>query len=364
MRKVYKSPKQTNYRLKRAYDELRKKNKYGIRTGRIGHKRDKQRLQSYFQEVERLKRNYNVNVDAPEIFSITSSTLEFCDFVKKIQNSFLNRNSLFIDLANIKTITRDSIIILLAAMARFKQDEVNFNGSLPYRTKINEIFIESGFLKNLYSDVKIEDDSFVTFEGTKSFISRGYKLVDLKKTLPLIEVAAKHLWKEKRRIPSLYNAFGELMKNTHEHANREHPGNWHWWLSVMLLEGRNVGFSFVDFGDGIYESLFNKNDHYLEYIKLAIEKKFNKEKIMKDLLSGEIPRSGTREDHRGNGLNSIYKDYVKGEIKRIIIITNDIKIVLDGVNEIEDAIEIFENQLSGTFIYWEIGDSISSLKSL
>ena len=313
------------------------------------------------REIVDLKKRYEVIIDPPNNFSLIAETESFNYFISRIQQTLSERKSLFIDLIELKKLDKSSIIVLLAAMVRFRSEKINFNGSIPLNPKIVESFKHSGFFDTLYMNYEF-NNNFVVFSGTKDFIARGYNLADLSKALPLIKESSIHIWGHKKRIPSLYNTIGELMKNTHEHADKSRPGHWNWWISVLLMDNKKVGFSFVDFGDGIIESLYNNTD-YIEY--LLERKATDQAKIFEEIISGKIQKSGTREDHRGNGLNSIYSSFKNGDLCKLIIISNSLKLELNSANDsLHESISRINNQLKGTYIYWEIDKNTKFLNSL
>jgi len=70
--------------------------------------------------------------------------------------------------------------------------------------------------------------------------------------------------------------------------------------------------------------------------------------LLKDMLSGEV-ESRTGLPYRGKGLPSMNQDLIRGGIRNLIIISNDVKAEVEKQN-----FEVLPRPFRGTLIYWEV----------
>ncbi len=109
-----------------------------------------------------------------------------------------------------------------------------------------------------------------------------------------------------------------------------------------------VSFVFVDYGQGVLESLSTQWAHWWGRIKKRA-KYGRDEEILKDLLSGTLKLSSTKKKNRGNGLRRVQKALDRNEIGHLRLITN-------GVSTAPEAgsFDGLSNQFNGTLYYWEL----------
>jgi len=70
--------------------------------------------------------------------------------------------------------------------------------------------------------------------------------------------------------------------------------------------------------------------------------------ILKEILLGNV-RSRTRLSYRGKGIPGIFKAFKRGQLRNLIIVTNDVY-----ANVGEERFETLNIGFEGTFFYWEI----------
>ncbi|HKZ42438.1 MAG TPA: hypothetical protein VJ044_15860, partial [Candidatus Hodarchaeales archaeon] len=174
--------------------------------------------------------------------------------------------------------------------------------------------------------------------------SENEKKVDVRIMQAHRQNAAHFTFGLDRKIPQLYRAMGECMANTHDHAANQ-PAQKKWWLTSYHDEGSRITqFSFTDIGRGIFQSLKLK-PHLKVYRKIGVT---DNSQILKQILEKKIP-SSTGLPFRGKGLPAIFKAYNRGDIRKLVIISNDAHIDLDA--GIQRKIN---PPFRGTFLYWEI----------
>ena len=160
----------------------------------------------------------------------------------------------------------------------------------------------------------------------------------------------------------MQRVFIELMQNTNNHASNHRKGEKLWWSSIIHnKKEEKVCFSFIDYGVGILDSLKNKETGKFARIMTAIKnilKPQNNADILKLLLEGKIHELIKEQAYnRGKGLPGIYKAWKSNDISNLIVITNNVY-----ANVANNEYREMTNDLSGTFIYWEINKNNKSIK--
>lgn len=305
-----------------------------------------------------------VKIKAPNNFSIVENEEGTLGFIREIKESYGHKKKTFINLHSITHITNDALLLLLSNMVRFRAKRIPFDGNFPKNKNCRRIVMNSGFLESLYDDIK-SDNSYYLQGRTCSFHTHANKRVDQKMTDIIIEKAAQTIWGEPRRCPKVQRTFIELMQNTNNHA-ADIQGGKHWWLSVSHDPiNKKVVMSFLDFGKGIFRSLEGKKPedkfyHWREVIKKywplvkSNDKKF--ELILQGALYKDQPVTVTRDYKRGKGLPGIYTALQKNDIQNLVIITNNVY-----ANVSKNDYHVMSNEFDGTFVSWEMNESINSL---
>ena len=233
-------------------DYKKRKNKSFVRLSQLVRSRQKRERQKFW--------NYEF-IKAPKDFSLIDNTEEMLRFITSLNKAFKKRRKVFVQLHDIKSMSDDAIVLLLSNVLEFKSARVDFNGSRPNNLSIARRLEKSGFFDILYGSKKDAywntGDSF-SINRDKSMYTHATKNVDSELTSKLIENSAVYLWGEKRRCRGVQRIFLELMQNTNNHASR-HPGEKYWWVNISLLNNpKRIGFSFIDYGMGIFTSLNTK----------------------------------------------------------------------------------------------------------
>lgn len=307
--------------------------------------------------------NYD-KIKAPVNFSLIANTEEVLNFIGRLQNDYERHKKTFVKLYHVKTITDDAILLLLSNVLEFRNAKIQFNGNRPKEPKVDDILEESGFFRILYGDSSDsgydkETDNY-SIEGRKRMFTHATRSVDSELTEELIERSAESLWGERRRCRGIQRIFLELMQNTNNHASRN-PGDKYWWVNVSKLKNpKRIGFSFIDYGMGIFTSLETKgqNSKFANW-KNKIIQICNPQihyEVLKQMMNGKFHKTVTGKAYRGKGIPGIYNELRKNSITKLIIISNDA--YADATKE---DFHKLENPLKGTFVYWELDSNCKNL---
>lgn len=297
-------------------------------------------------------------IKAPKHFSLLDNTEEVLSFIRDVDIYFNKRKKVFIRLRKTNFISHDAIVVLLSKLIQFKANKIGFNGDFPDDEKAADILKGSGFFEYLYKNFDNKD----TYTFDKKIYTHANKNVNPALTSDIIEGASQKIWNEKRRCPGLQRVFIELMQNTNNHASNHKKGEKLWWSSIVHNKAeKKVCFSFIDYGVGILDSLKNKQTGKFAKIFSVIKNIFktqNNAEILKLLLEGKIHELIKEQAYnRGKGLPGIFKACKTNNISNLIVITNNV--YADVANN--DYKEI-NNNLSGTFVYWELNINNKSIK--
>lgn len=332
--------KSTKYKEWKKYQNLK-----NLRKRTKKRKRKKSKL-------NRSKKIYQ-RIIAPHTLSLINNPEEtlkyFNDAIQILKNPF-NRNkvdALMFDCKNVKDLTIDSLMYLLAIIRNFKDvfsGIREIKGNLPEDTTARKVFIDSGFLDYVNTVIKT---SIETEKVNKLKISTGNN-VNVDEASNLIEFVKNYFNCSNIETKFLYKMIIELMTNTHNHAyNSKNSFIKAWYLFASVNHNKGcIEITFVDTGDGIpvtvakkmIEKIFTKKDN--EYIISA--------------LNGDF-RTQTHEKNRGKGLPDIYEHFCNRQINNLKIISCKGKVELNEYNKVvENAGTELENNLRGTIFYWEV----------
>jgi len=260
MKKLYLSAKYKKYHARRTRRQnsrrLEHKSwKKNVRKLHLGLTKDDARKKD---DLLKSRRGF-IRVNAPEVFSFINNTEAVVEFINSLKRQYENKSQVFIELEKVSEIDYSAIVVLLSIMVKFKAEHIKFDGSIPIIQESKDILTKSGFFDNLYKTFKMED-RYELFASSKNGIhTHAWKNVDSKLGDEIISSATKSIWGESRRCQGVQRALIELMQNTNNHADIGKIGAKHWWLSVNHdCQSKKVSFSFVDFGVGVFTSLYNK----------------------------------------------------------------------------------------------------------
>ncbi|MEI7583085.1 hypothetical protein [Runella sp.] len=303
---------------------------------------------------ERVMSDFN-KVTAPENFSFIKNPEETINFINKIEELYLNKKNVFINIKDLKFLDYSAVTILVSVMFSFKSRRLKFNGNFPSNPKLAKLLIDSDFFK--YLDKPIGDKIEYEIGKENQIFTRANKEVNSELGLVVMVEASTTIWGTQRTCKGLQRTLLELMQNTNNHADINKKGEKHWWLSVNHDKvNKKVSFIFVDYGVGIFESLKNKpqsNKWYgwVEKIKNKLVYGGNDE-IFKMLLEGQMHLTVTGEHFRGKGLPGINEVLGRNQISNLKIVSND---VFADV-QLKKYFKL-KSEFSGTFVYWELNEN-------
>ena len=303
---------------------------------------------------------YNIRIKAPKKLLFIDNLKDSVKFINKLEFALKKNKSVFINIKEVEKIDYSAIIVLLSVMFLFKKRHINFNGNFPIDKDVRKKLVESQFFNKLLSKKPIND--YFKIKKENQIYAIGRKDVKPQLSLHIILEAARTIWGENRLCKGLQRVFVELMQNTHAHASQEEVGREYWWLSVNHdKKNKKVSFVFLDYGQGIFESLFSKSKESKWYGAWEIIKKRVKHggnaKILKMLLEGDLHMSVTGEHFRGKGLPGIKQVYDRNQISNLYVISNNVFAEIKNNNY-----KTINHKFNGTFLYWELNyDNLNSI---
>jgi hypothetical protein len=298
-------------------------------------------------------------VTVPDNFSFLRNTKEVLEVIEKLDSMLKQKVRTFVNLENVNEIDNGSITVLLSKMTEFRLAKIDFNGNLPKNSSAKGLLLSSGFLAHLFSTKNegLFDDSTQNAYGkANQIITKPGNKVIPNIAMSICESSAKTINKDRMATKGLYRTLIELMHNTNNHAKPNELGGELWWLTAHHdKEAKKVSFVFLDFGVGIFESLKNKPEsspfHGI-YIKILERIKYGTDAdVLKSILKGALHKTSTNLNHRGKGLNGVYKVNKRRQIKKLHIISNNVYADVDG-----NVYKLLNCNLRGTFLYWEIDE--------
>lgn len=317
-------------------------------------KRYRQQGKSRSERVQENLATSFKTLTAPEHFSFIEEPEKTIKFINKLEDFYLKRKSVFVDLQNIKSLDHSAVAVLVSVMFSFKSRNIAFNGNFPLNKELAKILIDSGFFKYLSKPMgnKIE----YTIGKENQIFARANKEVNSELGLIVMAEASTTIWGINRTCKGLQRTLLELMQNTNNHADLEEKGAKHWWLSVNHDKlGKKVSFYFVDYGVGIFESLKSKPSGnkwfgWFEKLKNKLQYGGNDE-VFKLLLDGDMHMTVTGHHFRGKGLPGIKEVLDRNQISNLRIISNNVYADVSKEKYFK-----LSNEFSGTFVTWELNE--------
>lgn len=294
-----------------------------------------------------------VKVSPPSNFSLIHNTEEttkfFVNVQKFIRGQFDKKTDVFFDLSNIKEVTIDAVMYLLATIKNLQVKHLSkffFRGNMPNDPNAKLMFEESGFLKFVESPktlIKTNENKIAIRTG------RSNDSVVLKEICDFIIDKAGC---SRLDTKFLYVMMAEMMYNTYEHAYlNNNPTIKNWYIFVELVDSR-IGVTFLDTGAGISNTITKS---FLEKIGSKTQ-----DELIKSALLGQF-RTKTKLGYRGNGLPTIRGYAETQNITNLHILANKAvcKVNYESTNKWFEGYEQNQN-LMGTIYYWEV--SIDKLR--
>ncbi len=323
-------------------------------------KRSPKSYESLVSDLKAICKN-NVKIIAPLRLSLIDNPEETIDFVIRLEELYLTRQKVFVDLKNVKFLDHSGITILVSILFSFKSRNIGFNGNFPKVKELALMLINSDFFKYLRK-VNIPEKLEYKIGKENQLFTRANKEVNSELGLVVMAESSKTIWGENRTCKGLQRTLLELMQNTNNHAELNEKGEKHWWLSVnQNKKDKKVSFIFVDYGIGIFESLKNKPDTnkwygWFDKIKTKLQVGGNDE-VFKLLLNGEMHLTVTGQHFRGKGLPGIKEVLDRNQISNLKIVSNNVFADVE-----QDNFRKLKTEFSGTFVSWELNENNQNIK--
>ena len=324
-------------------------NKKNLRK-RTRRKRIKREKRTVAITKNRLIHQNRVPFHAPEVFSFTENpdgTMKFFGRLTTfITNSQNFGKALFVDISNIRVLTIDALMYLLAVVSNLNKNfkyKYAFSGNYPQDPKVHALMKASGFHKFVYS---YENDQIVRDENNLQIVSGDRVSTAFAKKICDFVINKGNV--SRKSCIFLYKIIIELMGNVFNHAysgaRRILYSRWY-CFSEYDVDTNRFSFTFMDTGDGIPSTVRKHGLERIDFLKLIEDNSY-----VCSALKGEL-RSKTKEPFRGKGLPYIFETCAKKQIQNMRIITDKADVTIHGVEF--DAMDR-ENSLRGTLFYWQI----------
>jgi hypothetical protein len=283
--------------------------------------------------------NY-AEITAPPNFSLVNHPDDLIDFLEHLRVLVFQRNNVVIDLSKIVDVTNDALIAMLAVINDQKSKKhLNVTVYKPNDTNVQERFMESGISEQIPSLQGLTPPNLGRIRQINGLRA------DLKKANELIGFATRKIFGQKRSLKDVQRVFSECIDNTAGHANPEKQLSEMWWATVFCDLKKGVAyFSLLDNGIGIFESL---KMQWPKELGLFVKYRTNTA-LLKAIFEGEV-LSRTGLSNRGNGLPGIYKARARNQIRRLVVITNNVFADFD-----KGEYRKLNRSFRGTFYYWEV----------
>ncbi|SFN60693.1 hypothetical protein SAMN05444143_1372 [Flavobacterium succinicans] len=317
----------------------------------------------YRTQEELIKYNKNKSlekINTPKNFSLITNPTETIDFINILEDRYLQKKEVFVNMKNIEYMDYSAVTMLLSVVFSFKERNINFNGNFPNKINYKKMLIDSGFFDCLKT--KIDKKLEYKIGKNNQIFTLANKEVNSELGLPVMIETSETVFGKKRTLKGLQRVLLELMHNTNNHADLNKKGEKHWWLSVNHNKDKNiVSFIFLDYGIGIFESLKNKPEEgkwgkLKNYISSLVNTEDNSN-LLRLLLEGEVHMTVTGKHYRGKGLPGIREAMIRNDISNLCIVSND---VFSDVSN--NTYTKLNNEFSGTFVSWEINSDNNNLQ--
>ena len=324
-------------------------------------KKLKKRKTNNKRKVKNVDKVSDINFVVPTNFSIINNpeiTIKFFNDVigkvEKIRKLYKSKKvtnyiRLFnFDMENVEIITSDALMYLLTIIKNTRGDDrylpINWVGNFPKNEEVKKYLKRSGYLNYVRTAKEniIQTDNNITIKfGTGYEYRDKNKFVDIRRQI--IDFSCDKLKKDKTKINFLMTMLTEMIANINDHAyDKEGLFRHNWYIFVENMKDK-ITYTFMDNGLGIPSTIKKK---MLEKLFEIIEQ--DKEyKYIEAAFSGIEKRSKTGLMERGNGLPSIYEQFINKNVENFIIISNK---AFFSEKSKYDLI----NNLNGTIFYWEI----------
>ena len=300
------------------------------------------------------RKTHKFQFSAPLNFSFISNANETNAFFNRIINFISDRRNfgkkIFIDISNIKNLTIDALMYLLAIVNNMNdsfKNKYSFSGNAPTDEKIKKMFNESGF----YDYVKYQGREPITSNSDSIKIVSG-KISDTAIAKQVADFVIEKASIERKCAHFIYIMMIEMMSNTQKHAyNSDSFLLPQWYCYAEYNKKDTISFTFMDTGEGIPSTVHKKLAEKMDFFKIKGDDKY-----VLSALNGDF-RTATEQRNRGKGLPKIMEFCKTEKIFNMHLLANraDISVLPDRCES-----RLLNESLCGTLYYWEV--NIMNLK--
>ena len=331
MKQLYRSPEFRHFNQTRAEKALIAKS-YKKETGdAFGYK---------IKYTKTVVRRNRIIVNAPENFSIIHNMSEFVEFINDVDIPAWHGKNVYIDLSEVKNITPDGLLILIAYLNRYtsRYPTPQIGGNAPAEKYCHQVFLESGFYKYVDSSYEHRNSDNVLSVRSDVLIRSDDAGAVIKFVRNRLKITDKTLTK------AVYTTIMETMNNVKEHAYAGRK-NFGWWLMAMPAREEDIiYFTLVDNGKGIPGTVRRK----LRLSEIIPFMENDAKLIQATVL--EQNRSSTRLPYRGLGLPKLKKLADNKKIRNLNIISRNGGYLIDADKPYNLGVEFYGTMISWDFI--------------
>jgi hypothetical protein len=304
---------------------------------REGERRERQSIRS----IAAKPHQPFVRITPPSNFSLLTNTDAMLDMFAHMTAAAKSGRSLFLEMADVESITPDAIAVLDVFVGRMARDYgVSIGGSEPSSSQMTAILRRSGF----YSHVRPPSQAKFIAPDAGIIAHEEKRIVDPQLAQQLVHFATTRLIGHPTDNHAIYAALGEMMGNTFDHAHRRAEGYEHWWASVYYDETtRTAHFTFFDTGVGIFGS--REVSSFPDRARALIG---SDTAFLRHIFEGRIA-SRTGQPWRGQGLPRIYQRVERRQLTNMTVITNSVRGHLDTGD-----FRALSRPFPGTLYHWEL----------
>jgi hypothetical protein len=343
MKKIFTKHKFKKFNTTRSKKNLNKRNKkYNIK------------YTSYKDSINNIKDK----LDSPSNLVFLSNTIECNTFFKKLRGpKFISnyKGNKFINMAlnNVSEIDYSAVCVLNAIIDDLRYKNIIVKTNLPNNKKSKKFLEDTGFLNTWYDN----NGNKLNFKCKSEliFFERGSGLLtvkDNKKISDMVMNAMYHITGNKQHCLPIKTLILEICGNSIEWGNTSKKQ----WLFGIKYEKNKAVFTVTDVGIGILKTLKRKFNQLFE------DRLINKTSL--DILIGAFAKkynSNTLEENRNKGLPSVRLNYEMGNIKNLVVITNDVFLSFSNPS-MSTVFANKNNHFDGTFYQWEMDiDTINKI---
>lgn len=304
-------------------------------------------------------------IPVPKIFSISKNSAKTIKLFEQIREHCKNsKKELVVNMESVEEVDIDALMYLKYIVYEIRQvKRINcYMSFTPPKNKLLHDFIRaSGFIKHIEKDEWLAKykksisysttDNVITEIGSyqnPNFRIRNGNIIDRSVSGSIIDFVSGKVESIGKEILFLYKMLSELMENTvmHAYTDGEKIKHKDWYVFAEKNEKeKKVSFVFLDTGLGIPNTIKGK---FFKDIIFPSESS-----RLLSTLKGE-GRTRAEVENRGKGLPFIYKLYLDGKIKNLMIISNQACFNLNNNDDIK-------KELKGTLFYWEIEREVENV---